>query len=238
MYRFSAIYQPTTLFSLKNSNATNSGAKSLFLPSPYAIKMAIINQAITVGNDEEILTKKNSIHFSAVKDAKISFNLKSKNDFCINNVFVKILKLKEDKRKKEDKESGADFIYGVQETVAFREYVHISSDLEIIFEVRNELEAMYLKKYLYKINYFGKRGCFFQFLEYKENPAPSNVKEFSLKELTPGILQEYDDFPNDTTFSKVSNFSEEAGKREHKILLLPLRLKSSSKSFSFYETIK
>ena len=47
--KFSAVFQPTTLFSLKDSNSTNSGAKSLFLPSPYAIKMAILNQAITIG---------------------------------------------------------------------------------------------------------------------------------------------------------------------------------------------
>jgi len=51
--QFSVKYMPTALFSLKDSNATNSGAKALFLPSPYAIKMAILNQAITVGGDLE-----------------------------------------------------------------------------------------------------------------------------------------------------------------------------------------
>jgi len=48
MNSFSVIYKPTALFSLKDSNATNSGAKSLFMPSPYSIKMAILNQAITL----------------------------------------------------------------------------------------------------------------------------------------------------------------------------------------------
>jgi hypothetical protein len=36
-------------------------------------------------------------------------------------------------------------------------------------------------KYLYKINYFGKRGCFFQFLEFNENPPEANVKPFDVK---------------------------------------------------------
>ena len=222
MYRFSAIYQPTALFSLKNSNATNSGAKSLFLPSPYSIKMAILNQAITVGNDEKILSSKNSIHFATIKDAVITYALSSENSFCINNAFIKILKPKRDD-------------IGFQETVAFREYVSISGNLEIIFEVRNEMEATYLKKYLYKINYFGKRGCFFQFLKYSDGIKESNVKVFDARQLSAGILQEYDDFPTEATFEKVSNYSSESIKRQKKIMVLPIKLKSSSKSFSHYQ---
>ena len=224
MYRFSAIYQPTALFSLKNSNATNSGAKSLFLPSPYAIKMAILNQALTVGGDEKILEPKGSIHFATIRDAVIGFALSIENSFCINNAFIKILKPKRDD-------------VGFQETVAFREYVSISGNIEIIFEVRNEMEAAYLKKYLYKINYFGKRGCFFQFLRYSENSVDSNVNVFNVKQLSAGILQEYDDFPSDATFSKVSNFSSESIKRQKKIWIIPIKLKSSSKSFSHYHFI-
>lgn len=225
MYRFSAIYQPTALFSLKSSSATNSGAKSLFLPSPYAIKMAILNQALTIGNDEKLLNTKNSIHFATVKDANISYALSAENAFCVNNSFVKILKPKRDD-------------VGFQETVSFREYVYIRGELEIIFDVRNEMEANYLKKYLHKINYFGKRGCFFQFLEYLDDGNGPNVQVFNVKQMTAGILQEYDDFSSDTTFEKVSNFSNESVKRAKKILSIPIRMKSSSKSFSSYQFLE
>ena len=47
--KFSVVYKPTALFSLRDSNSTNSGAKSLFLPSPYAVKMAFLSQAISLG---------------------------------------------------------------------------------------------------------------------------------------------------------------------------------------------
>ena len=126
---------------------------------------------------------------------------------------------------------------GFQETVSFREYIHISGNLEIIFEVRNEIEAVYLKKHLHRINYFGKRGCFFQFLAYSKTINQPNVRVFSSK-LSAGILQEYDDFPKTVTFEQVSNFSEVSTKRDKKILLLPIKLKSSSKSFSFYQFIE
>lgn len=224
MYRFSAIYQPTALFSLKNSNATNSGAKSLLLPSPYAIKMAILNQAITIGGDIELLRPSGSVHFTAIRDAIISYSLNVENAFCVNNSFIKILKPKRDD-------------VGFQETVAFREYVSISGNLEIIFEVKEELYASYLKKYLHKINYFGKRGCFFQFLQYSDAAKEPNVKIFNSGDWSAGILQEYDDFPNDATFDKVSNFSDATIKRQKKIMALPIKLKSSSKSFSHYQVI-
>ena len=41
-----AIYQPTTLFSLRLSWTTSTGGKTLLLPSPYAIKMAILDIAL------------------------------------------------------------------------------------------------------------------------------------------------------------------------------------------------
>ena len=41
-----ATYQPTTFFSLKPSNATSSGGKTLLTPTPYAIKMGLLDAAI------------------------------------------------------------------------------------------------------------------------------------------------------------------------------------------------
>jgi len=220
--KFSTIFQPTTLFSLKNSNSTNSGAKSLFLPSPYAIKMAILNQAITLdGIDFEARKGKNE-WFKIVRDAKINYCLGG--DFCVNNCFVKILK------------PSRSYPGQVQETVSFREYIHINEPLEIIFTVESEKEKIFLQKYLYKINYFGKRGCFFQFLEYKDNPNEPNVNVFKADTLSAGILQEYDDFNNKLTFEHVNNYGGKVSvKREKIILLLPLTRTGSSKSFTTYK---
>lgn len=222
--KFSVKYLPTSLFSLKDSNSTNSGAKSLFLPSPYAIKMAILNQAITIGGQLEELKKKNSLHFSFVRDAKISFYVEADSFFAVNNSFIKILK--------PAREGG-----GFGQTVAFREYLYLSKPLEIIFEIDSNEQMQYLKKYLHKINYFGKRGCFFQFVDYMNDPNEANVLKFNVEKMRFGIMQEYDDFDGKVTFDNVNSFSLSNTKRKKEILVIPIKQSSSSKSFSLYKSI-
>lgn len=219
--RFSVKYLPTTLFSLKDSNATNSGAKSLFLPSPYAIKMAILNQAITIGGDLAQLEEKKSKVFGFIRDARISYYIEDNSFFSVNNSFVKILK--------PAREGG-----GFGQTVAFREYIFLSHPLEIIFDIDSDEQKEYLKKYLHKINYFGKKGCFFQFVEYNDNPSEPNVSDFNVNQLASGVLQEYDDFASNCSFDKINNFSSAPNKRGKRILLIPIQKVSSSKSNSIY----
>jgi hypothetical protein len=220
--RFSVKYLPTSLFSLKDSNATNSGAKSLFLPSPYAIKMAILNQAITIGGEQEQLSSNNSKQFKFVRDAKISFFIEDGSHFSVNNSFVKILK--------PAREGG-----GFGQTVAFREYIYLSNSLEIIFEVINEEQAQYLKSYLHRINYFGKRGCFFQFVEYIDNPNEPNVTEFDAQNISFGLLQGYDDFETNAKFENANIFASANAKRTQKVLVLPVSQINSSKGYSVYK---
>ncbi len=220
--QFSVKYMPTALFSLKDSNATNSGAKALFLPSPYAIKMALLNQAIIVGGDLQYLEGKKSLYFSFIRDAKISYFIEENSYFSVNNSFVKILK--------PAREGG-----GFGQTVAFREYLYLSSPLEIIFEVKDSTQKEYLQKYLHKINYFGKKGCFFQFVEYSDSPHEANVKPFEAKSGLAGILQEYDDFDEKAIFDNVNNFSSTTTKRRKEILVLPLQILNTSKAFTVYK---
>ncbi len=219
--KFSAVYRPTTLFSLKDSKSTNSGAKSLFLPSPYSIKMAILNQAITLdGVDFEENGKKNE-WFRYVRDIKINYFLQG--NFCVNNCFVKILKPSRNRPGE------------VQKTVSFREYVHINTPIEIILTVQDKHQKVFLKKYLHKINYFGKRGCFFQFLEYKNQPSEANVRPFGGNFLQSGILQEYDDFGEKYAFADVNNYGGKTTvKRTKLIFTLPIFREQSSKSYTQY----
>src|SRR5690554_8235262 len=132
--KFSVIYQPTNLFSLKESNSTNSGAKSLLIPSPYSIKMAIFNQAITIGG-KDIFEGKKSKEFTFIKEATIEYRVLG--SFCVNNCFVKILKIKTDKRNKQQRKEGVIFEPGLKTTVSFREYIYLSDNIEIIFDVKS-----------------------------------------------------------------------------------------------------
>lgn len=218
MSKFSVIYRPTTLFSLKGSNATSSGAKSLLLPSPYSIKMAIINKAISYDNVD---FNKELDKFAYIRDARISYHISG--DYCVNKCCVKI-------QKKRDKDP-------FKPTISFREYVFMNSDIEIIFEVESETAKEFLMQYLYRINYFGKRGCFFQFVEYKQESSTPNVNEFDIKNIAQGILQEYDDFDDSLSFENVNIYSSSQTKRRKKILLLPLVNTGASKSYSCYEVL-
>ena len=215
--KFSVIYQPTNLFSLKESNSTNSGAKSLLIPSPYSIKMALFNQAITI-DGRKFFEEKNSKELAFIRDAQVSYYVDG--IFCVNNCFVTIQSLR-------------DGTY--RGKPSFREYIYISNNIEIIFDVSDEDAKQYLQKYLYRINYFGKRGCFFQFVGYSDNPTESNVKEFDALNLMPGILQEFDDFSPKAQFKNVDNFDSSGALRNKKILVIPVFLKHSSKSYSLYQ---
>lgn len=224
---FSAVYKPTALFSLRDSNSTSSGAKSLFLPSPYAIKMALINQAISLGG---INFDADPQKFHVIRDLKVSYRISG--NYCVNNCLIKIQKQR----------SNEPF----KPTVSFREYVYIDSDLELIFETNSvrqnslfdtyEDSVSFLKKYLCTINQFGKRGCFFQFVEFKDNPQPANVMSFNISNIqNEGLLQEYDDFADSLSFDNVNSYSESKTKRVKHILFLPMKKKSSSKAYTLYK---
>jgi CRISPR/Cas system-associated protein Cas5 (RAMP superfamily) len=219
--KFSAIYKPTALFSLRDSSSTSSGAKSLLLPSPYAIKMAFLSQAISLGGENFGKDKKS---FEIIRDANIAYHITG--SFCVNNCFVKIQK----QREKEP----------FKATVSFREYVHLNDKIEIIFTVHENLYSeniRFLKQYLFRINYFGKRGCFFQFVKYCDNPSEPNVYFFDDKKLSPGLLQEYDDFEHDLTFDKVNSYSNATTNRCKHLLILPLKRGNSSKSYTIYKSL-
>lgn len=217
--KFSAIYKPTTLFSLRDSNSTSSGGKSLFLPSPYSIRMAFISQSISLGGVD---FEENKDLFDIIKNVKISYFIKG--TFCVNNCFVKIQKQRENEPFKS--------------TIGFREYIYIDNEIEIIFETNNEKETNFLKTYLHTINYFGKRGCLFQFIKYNDNPSEANVKVLDEKIFNYyGILQEFDDFHTSVKFSNINTYSQEKTKRIKNIYVIPLSHIRSSKSYSLYKTL-
>ncbi len=214
--KFSVIYRPTNLFSLKSSNSTNSGAKSLLIPSPYSIKMALLNQAITINGKETFETKK-SIEFAFIKNAGIEYRVKG--SFCVNNCFVTIQSLRDGNYRGKP---------------SFREYVFISDTIEIIFNVDGVEARDYLQKYLHRINYFGKRGCFFQFVQYNEDCGAANVKEFDTTELNSGLLQEFDEVSPKAQFKNLNNFDSSKAMRDKKLYVIPVENLNSSKSYTHY----
>jgi len=65
-----AQYQPTAFFSLRPYNATSSGGKSLLVPTPFAIKMALLDTAIRTQGLEQA-----RVLFPILRDLKIAIRL-------------------------------------------------------------------------------------------------------------------------------------------------------------------
>lgn len=227
-------YSPTTLFSLKNSSATNSAGKSLLTPSPYSVKMALLN-AIIIYDSLEIAKDK----FDLIKDLEMRFSVPEA--LTVNNCLIRILK-DNDKAKKEVKVDKP-----FKTTIAFREYVYLDDDIEIAINLNSERiifpgEINFLKKWFMHINYFGKKGCFFQFKSFEEVEELDDSKFCSVVSdgFKPGIFMQMDDVDKKADFESMNNYNHSKkakAKRIANVYSFPVSLKKMSKTYSFYEKI-
>ncbi len=230
------IYLPTTLFSLKSSSATNSAGKSLISPSPYSVKMALLNAIITFGS-LELITDSKEEKFQLIRDLEIRFGLPER--IIVNNCFVKIQKaIRSDSQNKKDNPN-----LQFQSTVAFREYVYFDGELKIAINIKdmNAQDLEFLKKWLIRINYFGKKGCFFQFLGFNELENLSNEYSTLLTDgIGSGVMFPMDDVSKHkkVKFENMSNLSSRGAKREQQIHIFPFELKTANKNFTHFEKIK
>ena len=233
-----AEYQSVTLFSFRSGMATSSGAKTLFLPTPFAIRTALLDAAIRTSG-----LAAGSKTFDWIKGLSIA--VRPPKRVVVTNLFAKILK----PTRKEKPEQAMD------RTIAFREYAQLEGTVALAFNVAEE-RAHELTMLLAQINYFGKRGSFFQLMTapYKVRELPESfipldgiyiqgnqVKGQWPKVFVAGLIQIMDDWGESLTFDKVNIYTNEKivmGKdRVRKSIVLPYRLIRSSKGFSYYERI-
>ncbi len=233
-----AIYQPTTLFSLRPSWATSSGGKSLLLPSPYALKMAVLDAAIRTSG--EVQAEK---AWSWIRDMGVGIRLPQQ--LVVTNLFAKILRQKEFKGKKEDR---AAFIaqaivngnWPFQSTIAYREYVYLPEPITLAFALP-EAYTKQLSDWLTQINYLGKRGGFMQLLAPPTLLADgtdftlltANMSSFPVH----GLLQQLDDCDPKMKFVEANIYESKKPKRVVRHIVLPYQLKRSSRAYSFYEYV-
>ncbi len=252
-----ARYLPAAPFSLKPAVATSSGGKTLLAPTPYAIKMALLDVAIrTMGVAEgERL-------FPILRDLSVALELP--NHLVVMKGFSKSWRPVESKDSQKNDETREDFEarlherlvtrmergqYPFYSTIAYREYVYYRDPLQLALTLLNgESFPDELLQLLMSINYFGKRGGFFQIMEQPRmldklpgerfvNLTPDSQRPFR----TDGTLQMLDDCGSTLTFQRANIYSSERitlGKERilHHVVL-PYRLKQSSRSYSWYEYI-
>ena len=225
-------YEAVTLFSLRLSSATASGGKTLLTPTPYAIKMALLDVAcrtLGVAQAED--------HWPYLRDLKVA--LRVTDQAVISNVFQKVLRPRRNAIALNEPDAGT-----FQKTIGYREYVHLAGPLGIALGWLESDDRAWLDDLLLNVNYFGKRGSFMQLTQppVRTLDRPADYVEATSEQLMfamGGTLQMLDDCTPDLTFEKANIYSGKKirpGKdRLTRNIVLPYRLTRSSKSFTLYE---
>lgn len=227
-----ANYQATALFSLKPATATASGGRTLLVPTPFAIKMALLDVACRT---EGVVVGQAAWE----RLASLTVALRPPKRVVVNNTFIKILKPRRNPAQPGSQDEGF-----FNRTITYREYAHLGDDLGIALgEVDGEMVEP-LTRWLAGINSLGKRGGFVQLQAIPQ--TPDNLPEDYLvvdgqMDTFPidSILTQLDDTGDDVPFDRVDIYS---GKKmtmgKHRVLkhvALPYRLVQSSRGYNFYE---
>lgn len=217
-----AHYVPTALFSLKDSQATNAAGKTLLVPSPYAVKMALLDVA---ARSQGLATAQEVFTWLKLLEVRPS----PPQLACVTNAFIKI------QRPPKNHEPLEPF----KPTIAFREYAQFQGELRLAFEI-GSLKPVQLEMFnrlLLRVNYFGKRGGFMQFTgfsELEELDASFVTMTGDQKPSSGSVMHYLDDFGPKMTWDKADIYAKDKPDREIKTALLPYQLKRSSKRSSLY----
>lgn len=238
-----ARYLPVAPFSLKAASATASGGKTVLVPTPYALKMALLDAIIRVRGVAE-----GERLFPLIRDLEIA--LAGPRDLVVIKGFGKIRRpLKDKSDEKKALEAQEKKSWPLQPTIAYREYVSYRDSFALALRsASTPTLPQELVEALSAINYIGKRGGFVQLAE-----RPAQLEELpgsQFFELTPaslrafprdGTLQMLDDCATTLTFQKVNIYNGEritAGKeRILRHVVLPYQLFRSSRSYSWYRLL-
>ena len=223
-------YQPVSLFSLKRSDATSMAARSNLVPTPYAIKMALLkvlleSQGRHHSNDFEQWIK---TEFTWIRDLIIYICPPER--LVVNRNGYK-LRYYDQSADKADK---TRLTVPMQDGFVFREWVHLQGHLQICCSAGKHL--LELEQLFVQINYFGKKGCFFQYLPDLKQETAEPL--FLPNPATGFTIQPMDDLGEKTTFSRINPFSTDKAQlnkdRVIKSGFLPLKLIATSARYDIY----
>jgi hypothetical protein len=234
---YQAFYVPISLFSLRQSLSTSSGAKTLLVPTPFALKMALLDAAIRILGKEQA-----TLLFPTIRDLQIAIQLPAQ--LVVINSFLKIVR---PKKNGPSDDLGTGLITPLGSTIAYREFVSYDGALGLSLSDSkgNALPAEMVQLFA-QINYFGKRGSFVQLVEPLRTSdqldehwtlLTAEQRQF----IADGTVQMLDDFGPSTTFERAditSGIRITLGKeRVQRPIVLPCRLVRSSRGYTLYQRI-
>jgi len=225
-------YEATALFSLKPATATASGGKTLIVPTPFAIKMALLDVICRL----EGRPTAEQVWESWLAGLRVA--LRPAQAVVVNNTFIKILK-----PRRNPAEPGSQNAGYFQQTITYREYAQLVGPFAIGLEVDDEDTAGWLARWLLNVNYLGKRGSFIQLRKepdlIAELPDDFVIVDGQIDRMPlDALLTQLDDVGEGMTFAHADIYSGKpirlGVQRVLHHVALPYRLVSSSRGYSYY----
>jgi hypothetical protein len=238
-----AAYRPLTLFSLRMTHATSKGGKTLVVPTPYSIKMALLDSCFRYFPAADAANRAHTV-FEWLKRREI--RIRPPKYCVVNNTFIKVLDWS-----REPAEGP------FRHTIVYREFAFFEGD-ELLVALGaaglSDQDQSLFERLFAHINSLGKRGGFCQFVgsERLSGPLPFGFTvprpEASFEQIASYTMtQALDDFGEalcaaDNGFDRVSTYGS-GGVRlgEHRILTataIPYRRRSASRHFTWYERVQ
>jgi len=211
-------YAPVATFELRPSNTTKTGGKTLLCPTPYTIKMALLDRMIRYygldyGRDA----------FPVIRDLGVW--LRPPEAVAINRTFQKILR-------PPFKNSAWT------STIAMREFCVQAGTLGIALSLPGDDLLSALTEMATAINYFGQRGSFYQIESgYESDGPPAGYVDATGPTQTRlmGFLQRMDDMHPEATFDDVSAFNPRSkGGRVAYNVVFPYRLVANASNHTVW----
>ena len=229
-------FLPTTLFSLRLTHAISKGGKTNLIPTPYSVKMALIDACFRFDPHSGPLDHAHQI-FDLIKRREV--RVRPPDHCVVQNTFVRVL------------DSARDGDLPFKRTIAYREFVQHQGTLTLALAVAGctpEQEQSLLQLFAH-VNYLGKRGGFLQFLEARfvdgDLPAGFTAPITGLEALSPGIVRPMDDFGEALCaardgFDRISTYgSRPLNLSEHRVLiptLIPCLQVQAARGFTWYRS--
>ena len=249
--------QPCSLFSLRSSYATSKGGKSLLVPTPYAVKMALLDACFRAEEGNRALALAYRV-FDLVKGKPVRF--RPPQSCVVQNTFVRALQPARGGSEESgpDSESG-DLNVEFSRTIMYREFVFHGGQLTVALGVDGVADdgIALLRSLFFHINQLGKRGSFWQVegvtLRESALPAGFSVVKAELEALPAAVAASYrvaqylDDYGPDLCsdrhgFDRVSTYgAKDIAFGKHRTIslhLLPYVLARSGRHFSEYRRVE
>lgn len=240
-----AEYSPASLFSFRLGEATSTGAKTLLIPTPFAIRTALLDSAIRLEGMESAPQA-----FDRLRRSRVAIRVPER--IAVTNLFLKVRKPKRSDAEEDEEDPGE----AMPATIAFREYAHLHGTLGVALEPEDDISD-WLEALMLHVNYFGKRGSFFQILNKPKRleglPAGyliaggeallwAEITGYGAERAPAGVLQVLDDWGPELTWQRVNIYSHEGirlgSDRLRRSALLPCRVIQASRNFTYYEAIR